>query len=38
MAFVATFLGRTLSYTYEVVELIVGQRLTMRTAEGPLPW
>jgi uncharacterized membrane protein len=37
MAFVATFLGRTLSYTYEVVELVAGERLTMRTAEGPFP-
>lgn len=37
MAFVATFLGRTLSYTYEVVELVPGERLTMRTAEGPFP-
>jgi hypothetical protein len=37
MAFVATFLGRTLSYTYEVVELVTGERLTMRTAEGPFP-
>ena len=36
MAFVATFLGRTLSYTYEVVELVAGERLTMRTAEGAL--
>ena len=37
IAFVATFLGRTLSYTYEVVELVAGERLTMRTAEGPFP-
>ena len=37
MAFVATFLGRTLSYTYEVVEIVAGARLTMRTAEGPFP-
>ena len=33
--FSAAFLGRTLTYTYEVVELIPGQRLVMRTAEGP---
>ena len=37
MAFVATFLGRTLTYTYEVVELVAGERLTMRTTEGPFP-
>ena len=37
MAFVASFLGRTLSYTYEVVEMVAGERLTMRTAQGPFP-
>ncbi|HEU5108566.1 MAG TPA: SRPBCC family protein, partial [Micromonosporaceae bacterium] len=37
MAFVARFLGRRLAYTYEVVELIPGERLVMRTAEGPFP-
>jgi uncharacterized membrane protein len=35
IAFVAEFLGRRLAYTYEVVELIPGERLVMRTAEGP---
>src|SRR5262245_22955439 len=35
--FRAQFLGRQLAYTYEFVELLRGQRLTMRTAEGPFP-
>ena len=37
MTFVAHFLGRRLEYTYEVVDLDVGERLTMRTAQGPFP-
>lgn len=37
MTFVAHFLGRRLAYTYEVVELVPGERLVMRTAEGPFP-
>jgi hypothetical protein len=37
MAFVAQFLGRRLAYTYEVTELAPGERLVMRTAEGPFP-
>lgn len=35
--FVAKFLGRRLAYTYEVVELVPGERLVMRTKEGPFP-
>jgi uncharacterized membrane protein len=37
MTFVARFLGRRLEYTYEIVELAQGQRLVMRTAQGPFP-
>jgi uncharacterized protein YndB with AHSA1/START domain len=37
MAFEARFLGRRLAYTYEVTELVPGERLVMRTAQGPFP-
>jgi uncharacterized membrane protein len=35
IAFVASFLGRRLAYTYEVRELVPGERLVMSTADGP---
>ena len=37
LAFVAQFLGRRLAYVYEVVDLVPGERLVMRTADGPFP-
>ena len=35
LAFVAQFLGRTISYTYEVKEMTPGERFVMATSEGP---
>ena len=37
MDFVASFLGRELTYTYEIVDLVPGRRLVMRTTSGPFP-
>ncbi len=36
-AFTARFLGRALSYTYEVADLRPETRFVMRTAQGPFP-
>jgi len=35
VAFVAHFLGRRLTYTYGVTELVPGERLVMSTTDGP---
>ncbi len=37
VAFVAQVLGRDLAYTYEVQELVAGERLVMNTDDGPFP-
>jgi hypothetical protein len=37
LGFVAQFLGRRLAYTYEIAELVPGERFVMRTAQGPFP-
>ena len=37
VGFVARFLGRRLAYDYEFIDLVPGERLVMRTAEGPFP-
>ena len=37
MTFVARFLGRRLEYTYELVDVAPGERVVMRTAQGPFP-
>ncbi len=37
VAFVARFLGRRLSYTYEVVQMQPGRTFVMSTSQGPFP-
>ncbi|MDQ1143718.1 putative membrane protein [Bacillus sp. SORGH_AS 510] len=37
IAFIAQFLGRELSYVYEIVEYVPGEKMVMRTANGPFP-
>ena len=37
IAFKAQFLGRQLSYVYEITEWIPGEKFVMRTTDGPFP-
>ena len=37
VGFLARFMGRELAYDYEFVELVPGERLLMRTTQGPFP-
>jgi uncharacterized membrane protein len=37
IAFIAEFLGRRLEYVYEITDYIPGQKLVMKTADGPFP-
>ena len=37
VTFVASFLGRQFSYTYEITEHASGERVVMSTATGPFP-
>lgn len=37
IAFKADFLGKQLSYVYQISEYIPGKKLVMRTADGPFP-
>jgi hypothetical protein len=37
VAFTARFLGRRLAYIYEITDFSPGERLVMRTAQGPFP-
>ena len=37
VAFAARFLGKTMEYTYEVVEFVPLERIVMRMSDGPFP-
>jgi hypothetical protein len=38
VSFVAQFLGRRMAYTYEIVDLVPGQRLTCGLPKVRFPW
>jgi len=37
ISFIAHFLGKKLSYTYEVIEMMIDKKFVMKTSEGPFP-
>lgn len=37
IAFRADFLGKPLAYVYEIADYLPGERMVMRTADGPFP-
>lgn len=37
IAFVAKFMGKILAYVYEIVEFVPGEKMVMRTDDGPFP-
>jgi Polyketide cyclase / dehydrase and lipid transport len=37
VAFVAQFMRKRMEYTYEFIDFVEGERLTMATAQGPFP-
>lgn len=37
IAFKSNFLGRQLTYTYEIVEFVPGKRMVMKSIDGPFP-